>query len=162
MLSSKLKCLKDLSAVTTLLLRIVLSWCTCYLFSECYVYGFMIDISDIEAAFFISKNFSDSLVVVILKDDKTLIICSVSEIILMNYKNIYIYMPGAAILILCMFVLFKNRTQKPDRGADGALVSPGETMPGFLCDEEWRPELVKREPLHKCTQLFLSFIDQIE
>lgn len=38
---------------------------------------------------------------------------------------------------------FFHRTQDTECGANRALVSPGEAVPGLLCHEEWWPKLVK-------------------
>lgn len=39
------------------------------------------------------------------------------------------------LLFICAF--FPHRTQDTECGANRALVSPGEAVPGLLCHEEW-------------------------
>lgn len=43
-------------------------------------------------------------------------------------------------IYLCLF----HRTQDTECGADRAMVSQGEAVPGLLRYEEWRPKLVKK------------------
>lgn len=55
-----------------------------------------------------------------------------------------------------LYFLF-HRTQDTECRANRALVGQGETVPGLLCYEEWRPKLVRGKHIYQLAQLFLSF-----